>query len=283
MASAVDDSPIHTPPGPDAPRPKGILKHSGTHQASSTDETPASRPIRPRAMSKEITLENTNYNAGHRRSSSTARITASRRQSATNTESAEPSQRLKWDEVNLYLTEQERSSTMKIDEPKTPYVKHYDPAEDPSDDEYQGDKAGTQSAQASLENVQGVPKAPRARAEDEIPGLSLGEPEEDIPEAQGFEPGPYNYGDDATSPKAHSEKSVHLDEDTAEDAMEDASPEDVEKHHKFEELRKKHYEMHNVASLLGNPECLPDDEDDEEEEEEEKVVPPVPRIPNGLS
>lgn len=38
--------------------------------------------------------------------------------------------RLKWDEANLYLTEQEKSSTMKIDEPKTPYAKHYDPAED---------------------------------------------------------------------------------------------------------------------------------------------------------
>lgn len=28
---------------------------------------------------------------------------------------------LKWDEVNLYLTEQEKNSTMKITEPKTPY------------------------------------------------------------------------------------------------------------------------------------------------------------------
>ena len=38
--------------------------------------------------------------------------------------------RLKWDEANLYLTEQEKNSTMKIDEPKTPYAKHYDPADD---------------------------------------------------------------------------------------------------------------------------------------------------------
>lgn len=40
---------------------------------------------------------------------------------------------MKWDEANLYLTEQEKSSTMKIDEPKTPYAKRYDPEED--DDE----------------------------------------------------------------------------------------------------------------------------------------------------
>ena len=40
------------------------------------------------------------------------------------------SPRLKWDEANLYLTEQERTAKMKIDEPKTPYAPHYDPAED---------------------------------------------------------------------------------------------------------------------------------------------------------
>lgn len=247
-------------------------------------------------MSKEITLENTHFNAGHRRSSSTARLGASRRQSATNVESAEPSQRLKWDEVNLYLTEQERTSTMKIDEPKTPYVKQYDPMEDPSDDEYQAE--GDQHAEASVEGAHRVPKAPRARPEDDIPGLSLGEPEEEMPEAhglaaQGAAGGDYYDADDVAaantaSPRAPSEKSVHLDEDTvasAEDALVDASPEEVEKHHKFEELRKRHYEMRDVASLLGNPESLPDDDDDEDDEDEEDdaVPPPVPSIPNGFA
>lgn len=32
--------------------------------------------------------------------------------------------RLKWDEENLIITEAQKDSTMKIDEPKTPYV-HY--------------------------------------------------------------------------------------------------------------------------------------------------------------
>lgn len=269
--------------------------------------------------SKEITLENTNFNAGHRRSSSAARLSASRRQSAAAGvhDSGEPSQRLKWDEVNLYLTEQERTSTMKIDEPKTPYVKQYDPAEDPSDDEYEaaggsGGAASSSSAagDAQATNGQGavggahrVPKAPRARAEDDIPGLSLGEPEEEISPAQtsseaqattAEEEDGYGFrveeGDDhaaayAASPRAPSEKSVHLEEDcvtpSAEDALLGASPEEVEKHHKFEDLRKKHYDMHNVAQLLANPEILSDDEDDDDEEEKE--VPPVPPIPNGLS
>ena len=273
----------------------GILKNSGTHKSPPTDAT-ASRPVnRQRSMSKEITLENTSFNAGHRRSSSAARISASRRQSATH-DSVEPSQRLKWDEVNLYLTEQERTSTMKIDEPKTPYVRQYDPAEDPSDDEYGWGEAGDQGADAdaSVDGAHRGAKAPRARTEDDIPGLSLGEPEEEIPEAQGqaahAAAGADAYDADdaaaahAASPRAPSEKSVHLDEDnvaSVEDALVDASPEEVEKHHKFEELRKRHYEMRDVASLLGNPEMLPDDEDDDDEEE--KVVPPVPRIPNGLS
>ncbi|KAI2474661.1 IPP-2 domain containing protein [Pyrenophora tritici-repentis] len=40
-----------------------------------------------------------------------------------------------------------------------------------------------------------------------------------------------------------------------------ATQEEVEKHRKFEELRKKHYEMKNVKDLLGHPE----DEDEDEE------------------
>ena len=34
---------------------------------------------------------------------------------------------LKWDEINLYKTEQEKCATMKIDEPKTPYTGGFNP------------------------------------------------------------------------------------------------------------------------------------------------------------
>lgn len=34
---------------------------------------------------------------------------------------------LKWDEINLYKTEQEKAATMKIDEPKTPYEGGFNP------------------------------------------------------------------------------------------------------------------------------------------------------------
>jgi hypothetical protein len=37
--------------------------------------------------------------------------------------------RLKWDEQNLIITEAQKDSTMKIDEPKTPFI-HYNYEED---------------------------------------------------------------------------------------------------------------------------------------------------------
>ena len=36
---------------------------------------------------------------------------------------------LKWDEANLEMNEEQKDSTMKIDEPKTPYIR-YDPETD---------------------------------------------------------------------------------------------------------------------------------------------------------
>ncbi|PHH88622.1 hypothetical protein CDD83_7293 [Cordyceps sp. RAO-2017] len=293
MAAIVESSPVHSPPGPDVKRPKGILKNP-SHR-----KTPPASPQRERSMSgKELTLANTQINAGRRRSSSSApggRPPGSRRQSANLSELAESSQRLKWDEANLYLTEQERTSTMKIDEPKTPYAKHYDPAEDPSDDDddHLLDDMKPDSVVNHLDSHdQGVPaaphdhdgparssKAPRARSEDEIPGLSLGEPEEAVPELA------------SPIPRSSSEKSVHVDDDSvapsADDDMAGLSPEEREKHRKFEEMRKKHYEMKNVAHLLGHPEAIPDDDDDDENGSNSNnnggAVPPVPPLPNGFA
>lgn len=208
---------------------------------------------------KEVTLANTQINAGHRRSSSSAtRPPGSRRSSTHDPDGqAESSQRLKWDEANLYLTEQERTSTMKITEPKTPYAKHYDPAEDPSDDE------------GGMEGDSLRRKAPGPGGEDDIPGLSLGDPEEEIAEA-----------DLPTHARKPSEKTVHVDDQdatpSAEEELVGLSPEEREKHRQFEVARKKHYDMHNVADLLGNADSIPDDEEDDDQE-----VPPVPSLPNG--
>ena len=216
---------------------------------------------------KEITIANTHYNAGHRRSSSAAsRPGGSRRPSSrapsVGAEDNDGNMRLKWDEANLYLTEQERTSTMKITEPKTPYAKHYDPMEDPSDDER--DRIVTPMDVDELDRIDGVEgahhgshhkKASRGAAEEEIPGLSLGEPEEAVPENE--------FGSEAGKrPRA-----VHVNSSRSEPGDEDdetagMTPEEREKHHRFQEMRKKHYEMKNVAKFLGHPEELEDPEEE---------------------
>ncbi|KAI0396776.1 hypothetical protein F5Y17DRAFT_58819 [Xylariaceae sp. FL0594] len=235
-------SAIHAPPPPNARRPKGILKNS-------YQKSPPVSPTQEKELSeKEITILNTQTNAGHRRSSSsTSRPSGTcRRMSRTPSQCADDenagSQRLQWDEANLYLTEQERTATMKITEPKTPYARHYEPSKD--DDEEMADD----------------------ESKEDIPGLSLGEPEEAVPE------GEFSSG--------RKQSKVHVNDHDAtplHDADNDylgMTPEEREKHRKFEELRKKHYEMKNVAKFLGHPEELEDLDDDTEQ------LPDVPTI-NG--
>lgn len=286
MAAVEDTSPAsHSPPPPNAKRPKGILKNSfqrsppvSPHAATSIPPFASSEP---QLSEKEVTIENTKINAGHRRSSSSAtsgRPAGSRRQSSRTPSVVDPNEeqdpRIKWDEANLYLTEQERTSTMKITEPKTPYAKHYDPAEDPSDDEGAG--IGPASGKSNT----------RIGTEDDIPDMSLGEPEEAVPEI------PADEVELANKKRKHrgSGSRVHVDDDGHEDELAGLSEEDREKHRRFEELRKKHYEMKGVANLLGHPESIetiPDEEDDDDDEEEGaangNAVPPMPPLPTNLN
>lgn len=247
-SSPTAHSPPHNPT-----RPKGILKNSFQRSpptsptAVSNTTAIADHEEGTPLTEKELTIHNTHINMGHRRSSSAAgsRPAGSRRQSSrtpshhdADAAELENSQRLKWDEANLYLTEQERTSTMKINEPKTPWAQNYDPAEDQSGDE-------------------------DAEMKD-IPGLSLGEPEEAVPE---------------TEVRQRSASKVHVKEtgeghDADEDSMVGMSAEEREKHRKFEKLRKSHYNMENVAHLLGHPEEI----DRMAEEEDDEAVPPVPRV-----
>lgn len=186
---------------------------------------------------KEIVLENTLKNAGpaaHRRSSSNPRGPGSRRQSGTSVQADENSPRLKWDEANLYLTEQQRDSTMKITEPKTPYAKQYDPMEDEEEIEM------LNAEELKVDELDDKPKTRKPKIND-IPDFDLGESEfvdhqSHTPESEKrviVEP------DVEGEPGHHGEEFPHM------------TPEEREKHRKFEELRKKHYEMKNVKNLLG--------------------------------
>ncbi|KAF4313800.1 Protein phosphatase inhibitor 2 (IPP-2) [Botryosphaeria dothidea] len=249
-------------------RPRGILKNPSYTQTSPTNEGAPLVPLaqipsndRPgvsRELSeREIVLQNTIQNAGHRRSSSNPRGPPSRRQSGTPGSNAdENSPRLKWDEANLYLTEQQRDSTMKITEPKTPYAGHYDPGED---EEEIAALDANQIVVDELDKTQANKK--KSSKEDDIPGLDLGEPEVE----------------NAGAHHSDSEKRVIVDPDSVDETKrEEEPPQEQEKHRQFEELRKKHYEMKNVKNLLGHAdELLAEEEDDDAEK------PPVPPMPNG--
>ncbi|KAF1813589.1 hypothetical protein P152DRAFT_286038 [Eremomyces bilateralis CBS 781.70] len=225
----------------------GILKKTSSFGLPTPNEpSPATAPVeRPelgaREMSdKEMVFQNTLQNAGPRRTSSSgARGPPSRRQSGSvmGENADENSPRLKWDEANLYLTEQERGSTMKITEPKTPYAKQYDPAEDDEEisalnaDELMVDELDKAKA-----------KAGARKKEEDIPQLDLGEPED--------------YPMEAHTPEG--EKRVIVDTEMMEDdegrhgeESADMTAEEREKHRQFEEMRRRHYEMKDVKNLLG--------------------------------
>ncbi|KAI9802341.1 MAG: hypothetical protein M1833_001847 [Piccolia ochrophora] len=282
--------------GGDSHRPKGILKNP-SFQASPPQQPPAAAEPSPLAHStsasvsdapsdlsdRDLTLQNTLQNAGHRRSSSqNVRPPGSRRQSSNpnatspTEDDEESSPRLKWDEANLYLTEQEKSSTMKIDEPKTPYAKRYDPDED--DAEMHTLDAGDLVVD-ELDKVE--TSKPRNAREDEIPGLELGEPEEAVPDA-------HDGQHISRSGSLKGEKQVVVDPE-AEPGLDEhdaeyvgLSREEREKHRRFEEMRKKHYEMKDVKGLLGHPEELDAlEEDDESMGRASNGVPRVPRLVNG--
>ncbi|KAJ5512451.1 Protein phosphatase inhibitor 2 (IPP-2) [Penicillium fimorum] len=269
-------------------RPRGILKNSNSFQGASAPMAATSPVFIPTITepeeTKELTIQNTLQNAGRRRSSSTTHPGSNSRRQSSASAHDENEPRLKWDEANLYLTEQEKTAKMKIDEPKTPYAPHYDPSED-------DELMRLDDAQQSLIDAQGIivdeldsaksAQHLKAVSEDEIPDLELGEPEEpmqDIPfdDARVFR-------DRSMSTDSHkSEKHVHVGvEDTngAHPPTDDpllTTEEARAKHAHFEQQRKRHYEMRNIKELLAHPEDL-----DEEMEDNDGSEPgPPPSMPN---
>ena len=131
---------------------------------------------------------------------------------------------------------------MKIDEPKTPYAKRYDPQEDE-------DEIRTLDAQDLV--VDELDKAREGRSrqarEDQIPGLDIGEPEEDV----NFPPAGADLDGNGTriqrSGSVRGEKQVVVDADAPDGKGHDGTV----RHRDFEEMRKKHYEMKDVKGMLG--------------------------------
>lgn len=130
---------------------------------------------------------------------------------------------------------------MKIDEPKTPYAKRYDPSEDLDDED--GELTMLDAGEIKVDELENGKKGFGSKVDSEIPELELGEgtwskeDEERERERRG---------------RSHSPKVVHVAE-SVEDKEEEGEEGDelAEKHKKFEEMRKRHYEMRDVANLLG--------------------------------
>ncbi|KAJ5689339.1 hypothetical protein N7462_003731 [Penicillium macrosclerotiorum] len=260
------------------PRPKGILKNrsfQGVPAAPPAATPPTIPTIAEPADTKELTLQNTLQNAGRRRSSSTTRPGSSSRRHSLASQHDENEPRLKWDEANLYLTEQERTAKMKIDEPKTPYAPHYDPAEDEEALRLEEAKESLIDAQdVVVDELDRTTKGghhKKAVSEDDIPDLELGEPEESLPvDHHDALNDPRIYRDRSMSTDSHkSEKHVVVGTDTNGD----------EKHRQFEEHRKKHYEMRNIKELLAHPENLEDEMEEDEDVADPGPPPAVPQIP----
>ncbi|KAK4695239.1 protein phosphatase inhibitor 2, partial [Lecanoromycetidae sp. Uapishka_2] len=260
-------------------RPSMPPSSLSNEQAISTSPTAAAQP----ATESDLTLQNTMQNAGHRRNSSqNLRASVSRRQStnpALDESEAEQNMRLKWDEANLYLTEQQKSSTMKIDEPKTPYAKRYEPDEDE-------DEMRTLDAQGlvvdELDKFREGQPSQRTR-EAEIPGLDIGEPEEEFAgegatgdegRIQRSSSGGSEAGGLARSGSVKGEKTVVVDPEAPDGKGHDG----IVRHKDFEEMRKKHYEMKDVKGLLGHSA----EELEAMDEDEDGPPPPMPKINQSL-
>ncbi|KAL2863351.1 PP1-complex regulatory subunit GLC8 [Aspergillus lucknowensis] len=268
-------------------RPKGILKNSSSqhHLHVSYDENHHPSPT---VDTKELTLQNTLQNAGRRPSSSSRRTSLA--SSYGHHDDASP--RLKWDEANLYLAEQEKTAKMKIDEPKTPYAPRYDPAEDE-------EELRLAEAQESLINAQGVvvdeldknkkgssSSSQKKFSEDDIPDLELGEPEEAVAEGGHLGDSDRIMRARSLSNESHrSDKHVVVGTGGTEELRDHellTTEEAKEKHRRFEEHRKKHYEMRNIKELLAHPEEedeMDEDDDDDDESSRSGVPPPMPQIP----
>ncbi|PWY79572.1 hypothetical protein BO70DRAFT_50557 [Aspergillus heteromorphus CBS 117.55] len=276
-------------------RPKGILKNSSSQvpQVAQAHETVTIPEVSTDSVdTKELTLQNTLQNAGRRRSLSNTRPgSSSRRQSLAHIHGQpdDSSPRLKWDEANLYLTEQEKTAKMKIDEPKTPYAPQYNPAED-EEEELAGEDSLIDAQGVVVDELDQTQKASRkGMAEDDIPELELGEPEEAMNTDTHMTGGDRIVRERSLSNDSHrSAKHVVVgaseangDPESHGDTLMTAGEAEA-KHRQFEQHRKKHYEMRNIKELLAHPEDELDEMDEDEDEDENtapQVPPAVPQIP----
>ncbi|KAG0211881.1 hypothetical protein B0O80DRAFT_449327 [Mortierella sp. GBAus27b] len=129
----------------------------------------------------------------------------------------ERASRLKWDEDNLATTEAQKDSTMKIDEPKTPYV-HYNPELD-----------GVMDMDESFSLDDSKNQGPSVMNEDEDDAE-----DQDEEEPEGWQDSGEDDEDD--------------EDDEDGEGGEESSPKKID-HDKFAKMRAEHYNMKEALKL----------------------------------
>ncbi|BGO88518.1 hypothetical protein NBRC10512_003384 [Rhodotorula toruloides] len=194
---------------------------------------------------------------------------------------------LAWDETNLSLNDLQRDSTMKITEPKTPYVRYNAETDEVMDlDQIPGFSLGSTSFASSSGG--GGPSNPTSPTSSTFVGAGAANAT-----------GSSRRGSEASEKMVRVERS-NSDVSGGEEAFnesddEEADEETIEHRRAFAQKRGRHYSNEGMAMKQAAALLAQEDDDDEDESEEARVeanterntsgmsaVPPVPPLPNGL-
>ena len=144
---------------------------------------------------------------------------------------------------------------MKITEPKTPYQYGDTMMEDDEEEDVAIDPRFVNVDEVDMAKA---PKLHKKHRESEIPGLELGEPEEDLSPGTSVQDDRIIRGPGANNLSRESSKEKHVSvsdgsdgDGVKEEEVDMPTSEEQEAHRQFEERRKKHYEMKDIKNLLG--------------------------------